>query len=119
MNFFRRFRDAAVCVALLALPFFFLRSNLREPQKLTALDRTILQISAPIQYVATQLAMGVSGIWQEYVYLIDVKRDNDRLRDENSRLREANFRLEAASAENHWLRRLLQLRDQVKGTMLS
>ncbi len=119
MNFFRRFRDAAVCVALLALPFFFLRSNLREPQKLTALDRTILQISAPIQYVATQLALGVSGIWQEYVYLIDVKRDNDRLRDENARLREANFRLQAASTENHWLRRLLQLRDQVKGTMLS
>ena len=119
MNFFRRFRDAAVCVALLALPFFFLRSNLKDPHKTTALDRTVLQISAPIQYVATQLALGVSGIWQEYVYLIDVKRDNDRLRDENARLREANFRLQAASAENHWLRRLLQLRDQVKGTMLS
>lgn len=119
MNFFRRFRDAAVCVALLALPFFFLRSNLKEPAKTTALDRTVLQISAPIQYVATQLALGVSGIWQEYVYLIDVKRDNDRLREENARLRESNFQLQAAAAENHWLRRLLQLRDQVKGTMLS
>jgi rod shape-determining protein MreC len=53
------------------------------------------------------------------VYLIDVKRDNDRLREENARLREANFQLQAAAAENHWLRRLLQLRDQVKGTLLS
>ena len=119
MNFFRRFRDAAVCVALLALPFFFLRSNLADPARTNAVDRTILQISAPIQYVATQLAMGVSGIWQEYMYLVEVKRDNDRLREENARLREQNFQLQAAAAENHWLRRLLQLRDQVKGTMLS
>jgi rod shape-determining protein MreC len=119
MNFFRRFRDAAVCVALLALPFFFLRANLRDPASTNAIDRTVLQISAPIQYVATQLALGVSGIWQEYVYLIDVKRDNDRLREENARLREEKFQLQAAGTENRWLRRLLQLRDQVKGTMLS
>jgi rod shape-determining protein MreC len=119
MNFFRRFRDAAVCVALLALPFFFLRANLREPARTNAIDRTVLQISAPIQYVATQLALGVSGIVQEYVYLIDVKRDNDRLREENARLREANFQMQAAAAENRWLRRLLELRDQVKGTLLS
>jgi rod shape-determining protein MreC len=119
MNFFRRFRDAAVCVALLALPFFFLRANLQDPARTSTLDRTILQISAPIQYVATQLALGVSGIVQDYVYLIDVKRDNDRLRHENARLREANFQLQAAAAENHELRRLLSLRDQVKGTLLS
>ena len=76
MNFYRRFRDAAICVALLALPFFFLRANLRDPSQTNALDRTILQASAPIQYVATQLANGASGIIQDYTYLVDVKRDN-------------------------------------------
>ncbi|MDH5673241.1 MAG: rod shape-determining protein MreC [Myxococcales bacterium] len=119
MNFYRRFRDAAVCVVLLALPFFFLRANLRDPQTTNAVDRVLLQFSAPIQYVATQLAIGVSSIWQEYAYLIDVKRDNDRLRDENARLREANFKLNAEAAENRRLRRLLQLRDQLEGTLLS
>ena len=119
MNFFRRFRDAAVCVVLLALPFFFLRATLKDPGKTNAIDRTLLQASAPIQYVATQLALGVSGIWQEYMYLVDVKRDNERLRGDNARLREANFQLQAAGAENRLLRRLLQLRDEVKGTLLS
>jgi rod shape-determining protein MreC len=119
MNLFRRFRDAAVCVALLALPFFFLRANLQDPGRTSAIDRTVLQISAPIQFAATQLAIGVSGMVQDYVYLIDVKLDNDRLRQENARLRQANFQLQAAAAENHSLRRLLQLRDQIKGTLLS
>ena len=49
MNFYRRFRDAAICVALLALPFFFLRANLRDPARATVVDKALLQISAPIQ----------------------------------------------------------------------
>jgi rod shape-determining protein MreC len=119
MILFRRFRDAAVCVVLLALPFFFLRANLRDPSQTSTTDRALLQASAPIQYVAKQLANGVSGVIQDYVYLVDVKRDNDRLRDENARLREANFNLQAAAAENRSLRRLLALREQLKGTLLS
>jgi rod shape-determining protein MreC len=119
MTLFRTFRDAAICVALLALPFFFLHANLSDPGRMTSVDRALLQVSAPIQYVGTQLAGGVSGIIQDYVYLVDVKRDNDRLRDENARLREANFNLQAAAAENRNLRRLLQLREQIKGTLLS
>ena len=119
MTFYRRFRDAAVCVVLLALPFFFLRGNLRDPSQTNVVDRLILQISAPIQYVATQLAEGVSGVVEEYVYLIDVKRDNDRLREETARLREANFKLEAAATENRGLRKTLQLREQLKGSLSS
>jgi rod shape-determining protein MreC len=119
MSFFRRFRDAAICVVLLALPFFFLRANLREPANTNALDRVLLQASAPLQYVATQLALSVSGVFQEYVYLVDVKRDNERLRADNSRLREANYKLSGQAAENRRLRRLLQLRDQMRGSLLS
>ena len=119
MSYFRRFRDAAICVVLLALPFFVLRANLRDPGKTTGVDRTLLQLSAPFQYAATQLALGVSSIVQEYVYLIEVKRDNDRLREENARLRETAFRLTAQSEENHRLRKLLALREQLGGTTLS
>ena len=119
MSFYRRFRDAAICVVLLALPFFFLRANLRDPSRATVVDKALLQISAPIQYVAAQLAVGVSGSVQEYVYLVDVQSDNERLRDENARLREQVFKLQASAAENRSLRRLLQLREQIKGTLLS
>jgi len=119
MNFFRRFRDAAICVVLLALPFFVLRANLRDPASTTGIDRVMLQASAPIQYVATQLALGLSGFVQDYVYLIDVKRDNDRLQADNARLREVTHKLRAAGAENRRLRKLLQLREQLVGSMMS
>jgi rod shape-determining protein MreC len=119
MSYFRRVRDAALCVVLLALPFFVLRAGLREPSEMSALDRVLMQVSAPIQYAATQLALGVSGIIQDYVYLIEVKQDNDRLRQENALLRERVFELNAQAAENTRLRHLLELRDQLGGVHLS
>ena len=119
MHLYRRFRDAVVCIALLALPFFVLRANLADPSRVNALDRAILEFSAPIQYGTTQLAQGISSVLQEYVYLVEVKRDNDRLRAENARLREDNFRLSNAATENRRLRRLLQLRDELRGNLLS
>jgi rod shape-determining protein MreC len=119
MHLYRRFRDAALCIVLLALPFFVLRANLKDPSHTNAFDRVILEASAPIQYGTTQFAQGVSAVLQEYVYLVDVKRDNDRLRGENARLLEDNNRLLGAATENRRLRRLLQLRDELRGNLLS
>lgn len=119
MSFFRRFRDAAICVVLLALPFFVLRAHLRDPATTSAVDRVMLQTSSGFQYVATELALAASGIVQDYVYLVDVRKDNDRLRADNARLRETNQKLRAEGAENRRLRKLLQLRDQLRGQLLS
>lgn len=119
MNFFRRFRDAAICVVLLALPFFFLRANLRDPAKTNIVDKALLRASAPTQYVVTQLAGSVSTIVQDYVYLTEVKEDNDRLTAENARLLEENSQLRSQGSENRRLRKLLQLKDQLGGSMLS
>jgi rod shape-determining protein MreC len=119
MHLYRRFRDAVVCIVLLALPFFVLRANLSDPAHANAVDRAILEFSAPIQFGTTQLAQGISAALQEYVYLVDVKRDNDRLRAETTRLREDNYRLSSAATENRRLRRLLQLRDELRGNLLS
>jgi rod shape-determining protein MreC len=119
MHLYRRFRDAVVCIVLLALPFFVLRANLTDPSHANVVDRVILEFSAPIQSATTQLAQGISAVLQEYVYLVDVKRDNDRLRTENVRLHEDNYHLSSAATENRRLRRFLQLRDELRGNLLS
>ena len=119
MNFFRRFRDVTIVLVLLAIPFFFLNANLKDPTKTNVVDRVVLQASAPIQWVATEAARAVTRVLEEYVYLVDVRRDNEKLRYENARLRQDNQRALSESSENRHLRDLLQLREQLPGELIS
>jgi rod shape-determining protein MreC len=119
MNQLRRFRDAAVAVVLLVLPFFFLSANLKDPDEVGLVDAGLLKISAPLQYVATEAAGALGGLLEEYVYLVEVGRENDRLRDENDRLREDNRLLRVQAGENDRLRDLLELRERLPGETLS
>jgi rod shape-determining protein MreC len=116
---FKRYRDVGIVILLLAVPFFFLRANMRKPENLNAMDRAVLRVSAPIEFGASSLARGVSNVWDSYVYLVDVKTDNERLAYENARLRETVHRLEQTQTENQDLRRLLQLREGIPGDLVS
>jgi rod shape-determining protein MreC len=92
---------------------------MKSPEKLNALDRAIIRISAPIEYGASSMARGISNVWGDYVYLADVKSDNERLKYENARLRENVHRLEREQVENQGLRRLLELRETTPGDSIS
>ncbi|MDQ2643873.1 MAG: rod shape-determining protein MreC, partial [Myxococcota bacterium] len=119
MSPFKRYRDTVIVVLLLAAPFFFLRASVRNPSELTPLDEAVLRIAAPLEYVSAALARGVSALIGEYVYLVDVKADNNRLSYENARLRTRISELEHGETENRRLKRLLGLRDTVPDETVS
>jgi rod shape-determining protein MreC len=119
MTLFKRLRDTFLVVVLLALPFFFLRASIRKPEELNAVDRAMLRIAAPLQYAAAAVSRAVSNVVSQYVYLVDVKTDNDRLAYENARLRATQHELAEARAENRRLRRLLGLRDTIQHETVS
>ncbi len=113
MGSFKRYRDIVVVVLLLAVPFFFLRASIRKPEEMNPLDRAIITVAAPIQYLAAAFARGVSNLVGDYFYLVDVKADNNKLAYENARLRARSREVPALKAENERLRRLLGLRENV------
>ncbi len=116
----RRYRDLAIVLLALAVPFWFLRASMRDPTKQgTGPDRVIVTIAAPIQYAAATLARGLSNLWGDYVYLVDVKEDNRGLASQNARLRERVHKLEALEDENRRLRRLLELRQNLRTDVVS
>ena len=113
MNYFQTIRDAAILLALLVIPAVVLRANLRDPSDLSWLDRALLQVSGPVQYVAEWAADGVTSVVEEYVYLVDVKMDNDQLRAENDRLKREMRVLRTDTQRVHELESLLGLRERL------
>jgi rod shape-determining protein MreC len=119
LGFYKRYRDTFVVVLLLAVPFFFLRASIRRPEDMNWLDQGLMRLAAPVQFAAAALARGVSNWFGEYVYLVDVKRDNNELSHEVARLRGETRELLDTRAENKRLRRLLGLRETVQAETTS
>lgn len=112
MNF-KRYRDWLIVVLALAVPFWFLRASMKDSRQAAGPDRILIQISAPIQQAAATLARGLSDLWGDYVYLVDVKQDNTNLSSQNARLKERVSELESEEAENHRLRQMLGLKKEM------
>lgn len=113
MNYFQTIRDAAILLALLIIPAIFLRANLRDPSELSWLDRALIQVSGPVQYVAEWAADGVTSVVEDYVYLLDVKSDNEHLRAENDRLQREMRVLRSDVQHVRELESLLGLRERL------
>lgn len=115
----KRYRDFAIVLFALAVPFWFLRASMRDPSKVSGPDRVIVRIAAPIQYAAATLAHGLSNLFGDYVWLVDVKENNRTLSSQNARLRERVHKLETLEEENHRLRRLLELKQNLHADVVS
>ncbi|MFO0589157.1 MAG: rod shape-determining protein MreC [Polyangiaceae bacterium] len=116
---FKRYRDIAIVLLALAVPFWFLRASMRDPKQASGPDKVIVRIASPIQYAAATLARGISNIWGDYIYLVDVKEDNASLLSQNARLKERVRKLEAFEEENRRLRRLLDLKTNLRTDAVS
>lgn len=119
MNYFQTFRDVAIVLALLVVPLLFVRAHLRDPSDLSRLDRGIMRVSGPIQYPASWAADAATSLIEDYVYLVDVKRDNDHLRAENDRLKQEMRVLRAEARRSNELEALLSLRGRLETETVS
>ena len=108
----RRVLDYSLTALLLLLPLFVLRANLRESSELNSFDKAILRVSAPLQTAVSWIVEGVGGLWDDYVYLVDVEDENDELRSENDKLRARLAAALRSSADLKMLERLVELRDK-------
>jgi rod shape-determining protein MreC len=117
---FKRYGNVVIVVLALTVPFWFLRYSMkRQDHVLAGPDAVIVKLIAPIRYAAATLARGLSGVWTDYVYLIDVKADNAKLAADKARLQARVRKLEAFETDNRRLRGLLELRQHLNVDVVS
>ena len=97
---------------LAALIFFSL--NVPRNREANSIERTVLTLLAPVIRPASGISRNIEDIWDGYVRLVDIQRENVRLRDDirslNTRVLEANEALLA----NQRLVRLLDMKKAIQ-----
>jgi rod shape-determining protein MreC len=108
----RRILDYGLSAILLAIPALILHASLKEPESLNRFDQAVLRVSSPLQAGASWIIEGVGGIWNGYVWLVDVKEENDELRADNRRLREELAKARRRATDTEVIEELVGLRKR-------
>lgn len=111
MGFLKRRTIFIVFVLLfIAIQLFSLDLDERDTQ--TPAARFVLTLAYYPQKLVSAVAKGMTGVWNDYIRLVNLKEENVRLKDEISRLRREKFELSEAGIQNTRLRKLLEFREE-------
>lgn len=94
-------------LVLFFLFFVFVLAN-RSERESPWYERFFWAATAIPARVATASSQWVSGIWQHYIFLVDVSKHNVKLQQQNEQLRGQVVQLEEIMQENARLRKLLK-----------
>ena len=102
-----------VCFILLAVVSLTLLTwKVKGRVPVALFESTVLSITHPLQQAATWTIRSLRDVWGNYVYLVNVQRDNQRLREEIKWLRQENHRYLEAHLQYQRLQQLLNFREQ-------
>ncbi len=115
MAWFRRLRGALLVFLFLSVFLYIFSLNFRPPDRMDLLQRSLVEVFAPM----VKSLGKASGIFedsiQEYVFLRQVKRENESLKSQVASLEQKLTDYQEAYVENLRLRRLLDFKTSIQG----
>ena len=90
LEFFARYRNVSVLVAVLFLQFVLLGYQVKRNDDVRVLRVWTVAAIAPIEIALNAVSSFVAAAWQDYVWLVGAREQNRELRDQVSRLKLEN-----------------------------
>ncbi len=91
-DFLKRHRDGLILSFFILSSLLIISHQTKDYSAMTYLKRGSLAVIAPFQTVVDSSFRSVSGFWNDYIFLLGVRTENKKLRNEVRRLRgEAQF----------------------------
>ena len=93
------------------MALFIFSSNLGRRGSWGPVEQIAVEMTAPAQSLLTKTIRYVEGWWLQYFYLVDLRKENTRMRAEVETLRMENHRYLELMATQSRLRELLQFKN--------
>ncbi|WP_231934292.1 rod shape-determining protein MreC [Geobacter sp. DSM 9736] len=91
----------------------FYSLNLRAKSHATPFERTMLSLVSPFAETVSSVSDAVTGVWSNYIDLVNVRQENKQLRDSVKLLNSRMIAAQEALNANTRLQRLLDLRGSL------
>jgi rod shape-determining protein MreC len=118
-SFYTRYKNALVLMLVLLAQIVLLAMQVRRPapglpdgHNVRLWRYVVSSIIAPPERLAHNVGLSVRGVWSRYIYLRDLRKQNDDLQAENDRLRLEQASLAEDARAGQRLREMLDFRGQ-------
>jgi len=110
-SFLWRYRVVLTSGLLLLLSAHMLTTGVRPRDAVARPGEVLLGLLSPVQSSSSHLVEGAHDFWHDYLALVQVQRENQRLRAELAKFQNERARLTELETENRHLSELLELRE--------
>ena len=97
--------------ALIVLSLYLMTAGVRQGDRVGAPARGMLEVLRPVEAGTANFGAGLGSIYHDYLNLVHVRQENERLIAELARVQAEQARMAELEAENRHLAELLELRD--------
>ena len=108
-----------IWVVLIFILLFFMSLNQEKSGNWNPIERVVVEITAPFQKFYYNTINGLQNIWFKYFYLIDVREENIRLKEEIKSLKIENYQYQELLATYRRLQELLQFTETTDQTVVA
>jgi len=108
---FRKYRKYFIIISLLLAAFIFYSWNLKNKERANLLERGVLNLMSPVNSVIAGINRGIAGIWNDYLDLLEVRKENKLLRHNIKVLNERLINGNEALLANERLKKLLDMKN--------
>jgi rod shape-determining protein MreC len=115
---FRRYSLPIFIILFLLFALVLMSLRAKQRKGVDFFDTLLMEVCSPFQKGATFVIKTVQGTFQQYVFLINLEKENRILKQKIVQLQEENHRMKEMKLATERLRELLQFREKNASSMI-
>ena len=115
---FRRYTLLIFIILLLLFALVLMSLRAKQREGVEFFDALLMEICSPFQKASTLVIKTVQGTFQQYIFLVNLEKENRALKKKIAELQEENHRIKEMKLANERLRQLLQFREKNSPSMI-
>jgi rod shape-determining protein MreC len=116
---FRKYTIPTCIIFLLLAALILMSLRVKQRRGIDFLDAILMEVCSPFQKASTFVMKTVTGVFQNYLFLFHLQKENEMLKQRIAELKKENYQIEEMTLANERLKRLLQFREALSSSVVA
>jgi rod shape-determining protein MreC len=116
---FRRYTLPGFIILLLLIALVLMSLRVKQRKGVEFLDALMMELCSPFQKGSTFVIKTVQGVFEEYIFLIHLQRENGMLKQKVIELQQENHLMREVALSNERFQKLLEFREKISSTVIA